>query len=73
VPTAVVTRELSARDTDDQAQEPKRIDSNCVVWLYEWGRGGREGARFIWVNRSLIDICEIEIGGVLWVLLEVLN
>jgi hypothetical protein len=69
-------RKQSTGKADDQAQEPKRVDPNCIVWWREWGWGSREGTRnvgSIWVGKRLIDISEVEIGGVLWVLSNVLN
>ena len=61
---------------DYQAHEPKCIDPNCVVWWGEggWGtgRGSRNGGA-IGIDRSLIDIREVEVGGVLWILLNILN
>ena len=69
-------REQSAGKANHQAQEPKCIHPDRIGWWREWGWGSREGTRnvrSIRVSKSLIDVREVEIGGVLWVLLDILN
>ena len=56
-----------ASKSDNQTQEPKRIDPNCIGWWREWGWGSREGTRCIRINRSQIRISEVKIRGVLGV------
>ena len=61
---------------DHQAQEPKRIYPHCIVWWRERGWGSREGTRNVGSNRfskSLVYVSEVEIRGVLWILLDILD
>ena len=47
-----------------------------MVWWREGGWGKRKGSRnggAIGVDRCLINIREVEVGGVLWTLLNILN
>ena len=69
-------RKQCAGEADYQAHEPKCIHPNCVVWWREGGWGKRKGSRnggAIGVDRCLINIREVEVGGVLWTLLNILN
>ena len=63
--------EDSTCQAHDQAQEPKRIDPDARRRWSErrWGR--REGN--IPVSKRRLDVCEVEVGGVEWVRLNVLN
>ena len=36
-------------------------------------RGGRSNIGTIWVGNSLVNVRQVEVGGVLWVLLNVLD
>ena len=68
--------EQCAGKADHQAHEPKCIHPDGIVRWREWGWWSGEGTRYIgctWVNRSLINIGEVEIGDVLWVLFKVLD
>jgi len=68
------SREQSTGKTYEQAQEPKRVDPNGILWSSEGGsEEGTRDIRSTWVGNSLIDICEIEVGGVLWIRPKVLN
>src|SRR5580693_5503606 len=50
------SREQSAGEADDQAQEPQGIHPYCVGWRREWGWCSREGTGNTWVDGSLISI-----------------
>ena len=66
-------REQCTSKTDHQGHEPQCIHPNCIVRWGEWRWRNGQGFGHIWVNRSLINVGEVEIGCVLWVLSNVLD